>query len=160
MIRALMVLCVMLWTGAAHAVGVDEAQLPDPVQEARARDLMKELRCLVCQNQSIDESDADLAKDLRIIVRERIAAGDSDADVRRFLVARYGDWILLDPPLKARTLVLWLGPFALVILAGAVIWWRSRHRMPVPPPAPLSAEEQARLQALLAAADQEQERTA
>lgn len=156
MIRMLLLLGAMMWPGATLAVGVDEAQLPDPAQEARARDLMKDLRCLVCQNQSIDESDADLAKDLRLIVRERIAAGDSDVQVRSFLVARYGDWVLLDPPFKGRTLVLWLGPFGLVMVAAGVIWRRTRRRLPAPPPELLSAEEQARLSALLAQADDQE----
>jgi len=112
----------------AFAVPVDVEALNDPAIEARARALSKGLRCLVCQNQSIDESDADLAHDLRALVRERLRAGDSDDQVRAFLVARYGDWILLDPPFNARTAVLWLAPgvIALAGAAGVYLAWRRR----------------------------------
>lgn len=92
--------------------------LADPVLEARAREISSGLRCLVCQNQSIDDSDATLARDLRLIVRERLLAGDSDEQVREFVVGRYGDFVLLKPPFKLSTLLLWLGPL-LVLLAGA-----------------------------------------
>src|ERR1700710_1144030 len=98
----------------AHAVQPDEI-MSNPAMELRARDLSRELRCMVCQNQSIDDSDAPLARDLRLLVRERIAAGDSDAQVMDFLVARYGEFVLLKPRLKSHTLLLWLlAPFALV----------------------------------------------
>ncbi len=112
----------------AWAVNPDE-MLADPVLEARAREISKGLRCLVCQNQSIDDSDADLAKDLRLIVRERLTAGDSDAQVVDFVVSRYGDFVLLRPPFKMSTLVLWLGPAA---IAGAgffavVLFFRRRR---------------------------------
>ena len=103
--------------GAGHAVEPSE-MLKDPALEARARAISKDLRCLVCQNQSIDDSNADLAHDLRLIVRERLTAGDSDQQVIAYLVARYGDFVLLDPPFKAKTLLLWGGP-ALVLLLGA-----------------------------------------
>jgi cytochrome c-type biogenesis protein CcmH len=112
-----------LWLPAVNAVQPDE-QLADAVLEARARDISAELRCLVCQNQSIDDSDAPLARDLRILVRQRLTAGDSDPQVRDYLVARYGDFILLKPPFQTRTLLLWLTPF-LVLLAGAAIVVRS-----------------------------------
>ncbi|MDG1858681.1 MAG: cytochrome c-type biogenesis protein CcmH [Emcibacteraceae bacterium] len=91
----------IIWTAmslSVLAVGVDEKRLSNPVDEARAQEVMKQLRCLVCQNQSIVDSDAGLARDIRIIVRERIIAGDSDADVLRFMTDRYGDWVLLKPP--------------------------------------------------------------
>jgi cytochrome c-type biogenesis protein CcmH len=107
-----------LMVPSAHAVQPDEI-LDDPVLEQRARDISLGLRCLVCQNQSIDDSDAPLARDLRILVRERLEAGDSDADVESFVVARYGDFVLLRPPLNAYTILLWVAP-ALVLLAGAV----------------------------------------
>ena len=93
----------------ALAVNPDE-MLPDPALEARARDISKHLRCLVCQNQSIDDSDAGLAKDLRVLVRERIKAGDSNDEVIAFIVDRYGDYVLLNPPVKKSTIVLWAGP--------------------------------------------------
>jgi cytochrome c-type biogenesis protein CcmH len=144
--RYLPVLLLLLWSAAAFAIGVDSKTLADPAQEARARALMQELRCLVCQNQSISDSDADLAVDLRVLVRERIAAGDSDAEVKAFLVARYGDWVLLNPPINRTTLLLWaLPPLALV--GGALVWRRRTRRVPVEP-APLSAEERAALERL------------
>ena len=139
----------------ALAVNPDE-MLKDPAQEHRARELGRDLRCLVCQNQSIDDSDADLAKDLRVIVRERISAGDSDDMVRKFVVDRYGDYVLLKPPFKASTLALWLGPFTLFIGALAVIfgfYHRRRSANAAPPPPPLSADEQRRLEALLKETD-------
>ena len=106
--------CVMVASSAAYAVQPDEI-MPDPAKESRARDLSRELRCMVCQNQSIDDSEAPLARDLRLLVRERIAAGDSDAQVLDFLVARYGEFVLLKPRLEAHTLLLWLlPPLALV----------------------------------------------
>ncbi|CAA7621869.1 Cytochrome c-type biogenesis protein CcmH [Candidatus Terasakiella magnetica] len=147
---SLVLLCALAWTVPAFAVNPDE-MLKDPAQEYRARELGKDLRCLVCQNQSIDDSDADLAKDLRIIVRERISAGDSDAAVKKFVVDRYGDYVLLKPPFKATTLALWLGPFALFAGAVAVVlgfYRRRRSAAPVPPP-PLSADEKKRLEKLL-----------
>ena len=100
------------------AVNPDEV-LADPVLESRAREISKGLRCLVCQNQSIDDSDADLAKDLRILVRERLSAGDSNERVIQFVVSRYGDFVLMKPPFKMSTLALWLGP--LVIILGGLI---------------------------------------
>ena len=134
---------------AAAAQGVDKP-LPDPTQERRARALFKDLRCLVCQNQSIDDSNADLARDLRQIVRERVAAGDSDAEAVNFLVSRYGDWVLLNPPFKPGTLVLWLGPLALLLLAAGVTFaYLRRQRRPAAAPAALSEDERRRLEALL-----------
>ena len=138
---------------AAVAIGANEA-LKDPAQETRARSLFKELRCLVCQNQSIDDSDADLARDLRIIVRERIHAGQSDREILDFLTARYGDFVLLKPPVKASTLALWLTPFALLLvgIGGIVIALRRRPRVQA---AALSAEEKTKLAALLADNDKD-----
>lgn len=131
------------------AVAVDEAVLEDAAQEDRARALMKGLRCLVCQNQSIDESDADLARDLRILVRERIAQGESDDQVTTYLVARYGDWILLQPPVKPQTMILWVGPPVMVLIGLIVVLVARRRRSALVEAAPLSAEEQTRLDALL-----------
>ena len=102
--------------------------LADPRLEARARALSANLRCLVCQNQSIDDSNAPLAKDLRLIVRERLTAGDSDAQAMDYLVSRYGDYILLSPPLKAGTVLLWGAPFAVLILGGLGLVLLARRR--------------------------------
>ena len=147
------VLVAVLMALAAPAFAVNPSEmLQDPAQEHRARELGKDLRCLVCQNQSIDDSDADLAKDLRVIVRERISAGDNDDMVRKFVVDRYGDYVLLKPPFKGSTMVLWLGPFALFAGALAVVFGFYRRRKTAteaPPQPPLSAEEQKRLAALL-----------
>ena len=147
----LLALSLIPAAGPALAVNPDE-MLKDPALEARARELGRDLRCLVCQNQSIDDSDADLAKDLRVIVRERITAGDSDTQVKAFVVDRYGDYVLLKPPFKATTLVLWLGPLALLVGAVALILAFYRRRAAVaaaPPPPPLTPEEQRRLDKLL-----------
>ena len=124
--------------------------LADPALEARAREISGELRCLVCQNQSIDDSNADLARDLRLLVRERLQAGDSDDEVVDFVVARYGDFVLLEPPMKAGTALLWGGPALIFVagLAGIVIWFR-RRRNEAAEPAPLSPDEERRLQTLL-----------
>ena len=138
----------------AHAVQPDEI-MPDASKEARARELSRELRCMVCQNQSIDDSDAPLARDLRLLVRERIAAGDSDGQVIDFLVARYGEFVLLKPRFTPHTLVLWLLP-PLVLAGGALALWRySRRRQngAIPPDQALlqlTPEEAERLERLLA----------
>ncbi|HSV28788.1 MAG TPA: cytochrome c-type biogenesis protein [Candidatus Omnitrophota bacterium] len=138
---------------ASPAFAVDPAEmLKDPQQEHRAQALGKELRCLVCQSESIEDSNADLARDLRVIVRERIASGDSDDQVMKFVVDRYGDYVLLKPPFKASTLVLWIGPFALFAIGVLVVFGFYRKRAAAAPslqPAPLSAEEKRRLEALL-----------
>ena len=109
------------------AVQPDEI-MSDPAKESRARDLSRELRCMVCQNQSIDDSEAPLARDLRLLVRERIAAGDSDAQVIDFLVARYGEFVLLKPRLKSHTLLLWLLPPFALAGGGLALWMHSRRR--------------------------------
>ena len=139
---------LFLWPAPAWAVNPEE-MLTDPVLEMRAREISKGLRCLVCQNQSIDDSDAVLAKDLRIIVRERLVAGDSDSVVIDFVVARYGDFVLLKPPFKGATLMLWLGPAAIAgfALMVTVLFFRRRRTAGKPPP--LSAKEKRRLEALL-----------
>ncbi len=132
---------------SAHAVEADEL-LADPALEARARALSGELRCLVCQNQSIDDSNAPLAKDLRVIVRERLTAGDTDAEVIAFVVDRYGEFVLLRPRFGAHTLLLWGAAPVLLATAGFLIWRRGR-RAHQPEVAPLSAEEERRLAKLL-----------
>ncbi|MGE0420224.1 MAG: cytochrome c-type biogenesis protein [Acetobacteraceae bacterium] len=122
--------------------------MPDPAMEARARAISAELRCLVCQNESIDESHADLARDIRRLVRERLVAGDTDVQATQAVVARYGDFVLLRPPVKPATYLLWFGPAALLLVAGAgTAFWLRRRR--VPEPAPLSREEQERLAQLM-----------
>lgn len=149
---ALFLAFLSLATGTAHAVLPDEI-LADPAQEARAREISKDLRCLVCQNQSIDDSNADLARDMRILVRERVKAGDSDQEIRDFLVARYGDFVLLKPPVEPETYALWLTPpLALLIGAGIlVVWYRGRRTGSgvAIEQAALSAEDEARIRALL-----------
>jgi cytochrome c-type biogenesis protein CcmH len=136
----------------AFAVQPDEI-LKDPVLEARARTLSQELRCMVCQNQSIDDSDAPLAKDLRVLVRERLTAGDSDGQVMDFLVARYGEFVLLKPRLSWHTALLWLAPFTVVLLGawGLIALWRRRRTESAPEtaPAPLTAAERVRVSELL-----------
>jgi cytochrome c-type biogenesis protein CcmH len=147
-------LALLLWlllAGSALAAVMPDEMLPDPAQEARARTLSHELRCLVCQNESIDDSNADLAADLRRLVRQRIAAGDSDEQVKRYLVARYGEFVLLKPPVEPATYLLWFGPLAVLLLGGGLLaaYYRSRRRDPERP-ADLSPEERARLERLLA----------
>ena len=131
---------------AAYAVEPSE-QLADPALEARARALGEELRCLVCQNQSIEDSNADLAHDLRVLIRRRIAAGASDRQVVDFVVARYGQFVLLDPPFEPATYLLWLTPPGLV--AGAALFLALRARRRFEPVAALSDEERARAARLL-----------
>jgi cytochrome c-type biogenesis protein CcmH len=133
--------------GPACAIEPQE-QLADPALEARARTLGQELRCLVCQNESIDDSNADLARDLRAIVRERLTAGDTDQQVLDFITARYGDYVLLRPPLRTGTLVLWFGPVVLLAAAIVVMTLRRRRRA-MAETTPLSAEESRRLARLL-----------
>ena len=120
-------LSVLFGSSAAFAVQPDEI-MSDPAMEARARDLSRELRCMVCQNQSIDDSEAPLARDLRLLVRERIAAGDTNAKVLDFLVARYGEFVLLKPRLEPHTLLLWLLPPLALAGGGLALWTHGRRR--------------------------------
>jgi cytochrome c-type biogenesis protein CcmH len=155
LLAGLVAVTVMMGLPAAYAVQPDEI-MADPVKELRARDLSRELRCMVCQNQSIDDSEAPLARDLRLLVRERIAAGDSDAQVIDFLVARYGEFVLLKPRVNQHTLLLWLVP-PLALLGGGFAMWRYSRRRPKSGDdtdesvVKLTADEQARLERLLAA---------
>ena len=147
--RTAALLALLIALSPAHAVEPGE-MLKDPVLEARARQLSQELRCVVCQNQSIDDSNASLAHDLRVIVRERLVAGDSDAEVLAYVEARYGAFVLLRPRLTPQTVLLWTMP--LLLLAGAAAYlWRARRRRADEPAqtAALSAEEQAQLDEIL-----------
>jgi cytochrome c-type biogenesis protein CcmH len=134
--------------GAAYAVEPSE-RLADPALEARARALSRELRCLVCQNQSIDESNADLAHDLRVLLRKRLLAGDTDRQVLDYIVARYGQFALLDPPFEPATYLLWFAPPVLVLGVGLLLVVRARHRRPDHRLPPLTEEEGARAALLL-----------
>ncbi|MEM5521695.1 cytochrome c-type biogenesis protein [Sulfitobacter sp. AS59] len=147
--RALLIALMLLVTPAL-AVQPDEI-LSDPVLEERARDLSKGLRCLVCRNESIDESNASLARDLRILLRERLVAGDSDQEAVDFIVDRYGEYVLLNPPASGSTWLLWgAGPLMLLLAAGLGYGYlRGRSRAPAPDQTPLSPEEQARLDEIL-----------
>jgi cytochrome c-type biogenesis protein CcmH len=148
-LRALIPLALLMavLVPAAHAVQPDEV-LKDPVLEARARKLSQELRCVVCQNQSIDDSNAPLAHDLRVLVRERLSAGDTDAQVLAYVTARYGEFVLLRPPFKPQTLLLWLTP--LLLLGGALVFLaRRRSRTIADAAKPLSPEEKRRLAELV-----------
>ncbi len=151
--RAYVLAIMLLLAGLtpAGAVLPDEI-LDDPVLEARARELSQEIRCLVCQNENIDSSNADLARDLRILVRERLVAGDSDDDVKAFLVARYGDFVLFNPPVKPETYLLWFGPALIVLLGvgGVIAYFVRRRRNNEAAPVPLSTDERQRLERILA----------
>ena len=145
-----MIRVLILWlalAGAALAVEPDEI-LPDPALEERAREISKGLRCLVCRNESIDESNAGLARDLRLLVRERLVAGDSDTEVVDFVVARYGEYVLLAPRAQGSTLILWLAGPAMLILAAIIAFFYLRSRRPELAAAELSVEEKARLDEL------------
>jgi cytochrome c-type biogenesis protein CcmH len=148
-------IAVIAGSPAAYAVQPDEI-MSDPAKESRARDLSRELRCMVCQNQSIDDSEAPLARDLRLLVRERIAAGDSNAQVLDFLVARYGEFVLLKPRLEPHTFLLWLVPPLALAGGGLALWMQNRRRSRSlaaedQPSFKLTAEEEARLEQLIGA---------
>jgi cytochrome c-type biogenesis protein CcmH len=147
-----LLLCLLLLAGLlapeVRAATSPDEMLADPALEQRARALSKQLRCLVCQNQSIDDSNADLADDLRRLVRERLKAGDSDQQIIDFLTARYGDFVLLKPPVEPATWGLWFGPAALLLLGAGGIALHLRRRRRSEPEA-LSPAEQARLETLL-----------
>ena len=142
--RFLLALVLMLAAAPAFAVNPDEV-LSDPSLEARARALSAKLRCLVCQNQSIDDSNAELAKDLRLLVRERITDGDTDKQVLNYIVSRYGEFVLLKPPFNVRTLLLWGAPVLLILAGGVSLTVFVRNRAGKPTGSKLTADEQARL---------------
>jgi cytochrome c-type biogenesis protein CcmH len=151
MTRLRLLLLALAWSAcllvSAHAVQPDEI-LPDPALEQRARALSRELRCMVCQNQSIDDSDAPLARDLRLLVRERLSAGDKDDQVINFLVARYGEFVLLKPRIAWHTAVLWGAPVVFLLMGVAILFAFARRRAaaaPVGGAPPLTPAEQARL---------------
>ena len=150
--KRVLALLAMLWIAQSWIAPAlaQEAQLADPALEQRARDLSREIRCVVCQSQSVADSDADIAREMRAIIREQIAAGKSDQDIRDFLVARYGDFVLLDPPFKGSTYVLWIGPFAILVLAaiGVAIFFRRRAQEPARA-RELSVDEHSRVVRLL-----------
>jgi cytochrome c-type biogenesis protein CcmH len=147
-ILALVCLCLLALGAAAGAVEPRE-RLADPALEARARAISKELRCLVCQNESIDDSGADLAHDLRVLLRERLQRGDSDQDVRSFLVSRFGQFVLLRPPVEPATYALWFGPPLVLLLAAVAVAARLRRRVGDGAPLPLSDGERGRLTRLI-----------
>jgi cytochrome c-type biogenesis protein CcmH len=135
---------------ALPALAVEPSEmLKDPALEARAREIGRALRCVVCQNQAIDDSNAEVAHDMRRAVRERLTAGDSDEAVMAFMVARYGDYVLLKPPFKPGTLVLWLGAPLVLLVAGGALLLAARKRRSPEPPAPLTEEERAKIDSLL-----------
>jgi len=145
-IRIFLLLCVL--AGPARAVSNPAEMLADPAQEARARALGQQLRCLVCQNNSVEESEADFARDLRRVIRERVTAGDDDAQVMAWMTARYGEFVRLYPALSAQTALLWASPvLALAMGAGAVLLGRRRRQAA---PAPLSDAERAAVEKLTA----------
>jgi cytochrome c-type biogenesis protein CcmH len=152
-LSSLVAIALIIGASTAYAVQPDEI-MANPVQESRARELSRELRCMVCQNQSIDDSDAPLARDLRLLVRERIASGESNSQVIEFLVARYGDFVLLRPRLIGVTLLLWFLPPLFLSGGGLALWLNSRRRIRLsdqgsPDPLELSEEEKARLERLI-----------
>jgi cytochrome c-type biogenesis protein CcmH len=148
--RALLIALMLALATPALAVQPDEV-LPDPVMEERARDISAGLRCVVCRNESIDESNATLARDLRLLVRERLVAGDTDQEVVAFIVDRYGEYVLLRPTMTGSNVVLWLAPAILLLLGGglSLVYVRRRAQSSAPTEAALSPEEQARLKDLL-----------
>ncbi|MDG2527554.1 cytochrome c-type biogenesis protein [Caulobacter endophyticus] len=149
--KAFRTLAVALAAIACMGAASDPSErLPDPAQEARARDLFKEVRCLVCQNESIDDSEAALAHDLRLLVRDQVKQGRSDDEIRAFLTERYGEFVLLKPPFSAGNAVLWLTPLAVLLAGGGLmVALLRRRRSPEAAPEALSAEEEARLKGLL-----------
>jgi len=147
--RTVVLTCLLLLAPlVARAVQPDEI-MTDPRLEARARALSAQLRCLVCQNESIDESHADLARDLRVLVRERLQAGDSDDKIRAYLVLRYGDFILLKPPFKLETWLLWGAPFVILLAGGGIIFVARRRQKRLAQANSLSEAERATLEAML-----------
>jgi cytochrome c-type biogenesis protein CcmH len=147
--RRALAIAAAVWLGLVPALA-QEAQLAEPKLEQRARDLSREIRCVVCQSQSVADSDADIAQELRVMIREQIAAGKSDQEIRDYLVARYGDFVLFDPPFKGSTYALWIGPFAVLVIAaiGVAVYFRRRAQEPARV-RELDADEKSRVARLL-----------
>lgn len=148
MIRALIAAAILLGAMPAALAVEPSEMLPNPALEARAEAIGKQLRCLVCQNESIEDSGADLAHDLRVLIRERLTAGDSDAQVVKYVTDRYGAFVLLKPPVEPATYLLWFSPFAILILGAAGAWFYLRRR-PAPPDEPLDLDQRRQLERLL-----------
>lgn len=148
MIRAVVAAALLLGLMSAALAVEPSEMLSNPKLEARAEAIGKQLRCLVCQNESIEESNADLAHDLRVLIRNRLKAGDTDAQVIKFVTDRYGDFVLLKPPVEPATYVLWFSPFAILAI-GAVGAWLYIRRRPVPPDEPLDLNQRRKLERLL-----------
>jgi cytochrome c-type biogenesis protein CcmH len=149
-VRVILVVLALVGAAPLHAVQVDEI-LPDPALETRARAISHDLRCMVCQNQSIDDSEAPLARDLRLLVRERLKAGDSDTQVVDFMVARYGEFVLLRPRMSWHTAILWAAPLTILVIGFLAIGFsvlRRSARTPMPEAAKLSEAEQTRLRVI------------
>jgi cytochrome c-type biogenesis protein CcmH len=149
-VRVILVVLALVSAAPLHAVQVDEI-LPDPALETRARAISHDLRCMVCQNQSIDDSEAPLARDLRLLVRERLKAGDSDTQVVDFMVARYGEFVLLRPRMSWHTAILWAAPLTILVIGFLAISFsvlRRSARSPMPEAATLSEAEQMRLRGI------------
>lgn len=145
--KSLILLAALCAAASAWAVEPKE-MLKDPAQEARAREVSKQLRCVQCQNETIDESHAEIARDMRILVRERIVAGDSNVQILDYMRSRYGDYVLLNPRFMSSTLALWIGPFIILVIGGFIVAARLRNTTTQAAAAPLSAEERAALDAL------------
>ncbi len=148
MIRALIAAAILLGAMQAALAVEPNEMLANPALEARAEAIGKQLRCLVCQNESIEDSGADLAHDLRLLIRERLKAGDSDAQVVKYVTDRYGAFVLLKPPVEPATYLLWFSPFAILVLGAAGAWLYLRRR-PVPPDEPLDLDQRRQLERLL-----------
>ena len=148
MIRALVAAAILLGAMQAALAVEPNEMLANPALEARAEAIGKQLRCLVCQNESIEDSGADLAHDLRVLIRERLTAGDSDAQVVKYVTDRYGAFVLLKPPVEPATYLLWFSPFAILVLGAAGAWFYLRRR-PAPPDEPLDLDQRRQLERLL-----------
>lgn len=148
MIRALIAAAILLGAMQAALAVEPSEMLPNPALEARAEAIGKQLRCLVCQNESIEDSAADLAHDLRVLIRERLTAGDSDAQAIQYVTDRYGAFVLLKPPVEPATYLLWFSPFAILILGAIGAWFYLRRRT-APPDEPLDLDQRRRLERLL-----------
>ncbi|WP_312943529.1 cytochrome c-type biogenesis protein [Agrobacterium sp.] len=149
MIRSLVVAVLLLFSTVPAVAVLPDEILSDPVLEERARNLSAQLRCMVCQNQSIDDSNAELARDLRVLVRERLVSGDSDQDVIAYVVSRYGEFVLLKPRFSARTVLLWGAPILLTLAGVTSLLVFARRRNTLPTQQKLSSDEEAKIRSLL-----------